>query len=469
MISKDFELTILESIIFNKIYATKVIPTIDSEIFEDRANKFFFDVVKKYYELYNSVPNNNVVMTLEIQNNKSLSQAEYKEIIDLVKKIYTTDYDSLKYEDAWLYDTTQKYAIIRSSLNAIAASIDIIDSQKNVEQIPEMLKSAISINLDPDLGHSYVDDAEKRFESYHERENKMPMSLSWINEVANGGFPKKTLIVPVAPTGVGKTLYLCSETAYQLTQGSNVLYISFEMSENRIAQRIDANLMDYDVSKLTELPLSALKNKFNSLKSKILGRLRIKEFGAKTITANGILAICKELEFRENFKPDFIMVDYLNIVKCTRESSLTSDYQINKAVAEELRNVAVLLNAIVIAPTQTNRDGQGAADFGLTEVSESHGISMTADFMFGLISQPELEEANKIKFKQLKNRFGDLNHKSIGIIGINRSKMKLFDLETVGQVNSAPVNLATKQRQSTLQNIDQDTNTPKRRFGNLTI
>lgn len=442
MITQDFENTILESLIYNNTFCAKTINTLKSEMFEAPEHAEVFRIIKNYFEVNNDVPRSNVVMGLELNKLRGMNVELHKDCTNLVNTLYTTDYKSRQYNDKWLLSTTEEYIVLRCTINAVSKSISLIESQKSLEELPDLFRSAVTIKFDPDLGHDYAEDALQRFEYYKSTEAKTPFSLDWLNDITNGGFPKKTLLVPVAPTGVGKTLFLTSEAAFQLLIGKNVLFISLEMSQERIAQRIDAKLLDLKVTDFDEIPTSSLVTKFDKIKSTFMGKLKIKEYAPKTITCNTIHNYLTELEFRENFVPDIIMVDYLNLIVPTRNSALNGDYAINKAVAEELRAIAVQWDCTVISPTQTNREGQDAEDFSLTQVSESHGISMTADFMFGIISTPEMEKENRIKFKQLKNRFGDLNNKTYGIIGINRAKMKLENVESnnTNQKSSKPVN-----------------------------
>lgn len=332
-------------------------------------------------------------------------------------------------------------------------SISIIEGENkklNRDAIPDILKEALSISFDNNVGHDYVEDAESRFDFYHKKEARIPFSLTMLNKIVGGdGVPKKALIVPLAPTGVGKSLFLCNEAAHWLSSGRNVLYITLEMAEERIAERIDSNLMDITLNDLKTVAKSSFLSKMHNIQTKTIGKLIIKEYPPGTFNANHLRFLIQDLQAKKNFKPEIVIVDYLGLMASYRMKSVDNTYTYVKAVTEELRGVMQEYDMLGVSPTQTNREGQNNSDYDLNQMSESHGVSMTADMIFGLISTPEMEKIGRIRIKQLKNRFGDLNYYNSFLVGIQRNKMRLYDVEVAEQPAAATASVINSPKKET--------------------
>lgn len=432
--SVELEKIIIASIMHNPEFRAKVYPFIKVEYFNDAAVASVVQLVKNYNETYNSFPNKDS-LTVELDDKKGLTENQYQDAKKLIPSLFSEEMQSVtrKVELQWLLDKTEKYLKTQSCHNAVMASISILDGENKKltpDAIPDILKEALAISFDTNVGHDYINDFESRFEFYHRIEETIPFRLTALNAACGGtGVPRKTLVVPVAPTGVGKSLFLTDDAAFLLEKGYNVLYVTLEMAEERIAERIDANLMNITMGDLKTCPKSTFDSKINTIKRKPIGAIKIKEYPPGTFNANHLRYLLHDLKNKSAFVPDVIMVDYLNLLASYRMKDASNSYSYIKAVAEEIRGIAMEFDCVVIAPTQTNRSGQNASDFELNEVSESHGISMTADVMIGLIATPELEELNQLRMKMLKNRFGQAGVSFL--VAINRSKMQLRDLDNL--------------------------------------
>lgn len=442
--SSGLETLIISGILHVPDYQVKVFPYIKKDIFAEQDAATIFDLSKKYFDKYNKIPTHDA-LDIELQNTKGLSEKTFQDTKKLIDKVYSDPVvKGVKNQDlSWMINTTENYVVNRACQNAVYEAHAIVTGENKKikrEAIPDILKEAISISFDTDIGHDYIDDSMKRYDFYHNVQSRIPFPLTMLNHVTKGGCPRKSMVVPVAPTGVGKSLFLTDWSAYLLSEGYNVLYITLEMAEERIAERIDAKLMNVTIDDLYNLPRSMFENKINVLKKKKLGKIIIKEYPTGSFNANHLQHLLQELSSKKGFKPDVIMVDYLNLVASYRIGMSSGSYGYIKAVAEELRSVAMQQNCIICAPTQTNRNGQNSTDFELNEVSESHGISMTADMMFGFISTPELEQLGHMRIKQLKNRFGNLFAPNSFLVGVHRAKMTLFDVDmpSQGPQNTAP-------------------------------
>jgi len=431
---QTIEKIILHNLIKNEEYTRKVIPFLKEEYFMDRIEKIIFNSISSFIIKYNSLPSKDTIV-IDLSTS-SLSEDEFKKAISTVEYINNEKDDA---DEGWLIEQTENFCKDKAVYNAIMESIHIIDdnsdSNKTENAIPEILTDALSVSFDAHIGHDYIEDAEERFKFYHKTESKVPFDISLLNTITNGGTPNKTLNIIMAGTGVGKSLFMCHHASSCIAQGLNVLYITCEMAEERIAERIDANLMDITMDELKELPKMSYTKKINNIQNKNNGKLIIKEYPTATASTNHFRHLLDELNIKKNFKPDIIFVDYLNICASSRMKMVSSvnSYTYIKAIAEELRGLAVERNVPIWSATQVNRTGFTSSDFGLEDTSESFGLPATADFMLALIGTEELDELNQIMVKQLKNRYNDAVSNRKFVIGINRAKMKLFDLEDTAQ------------------------------------
>ena len=427
------ERVILENLLSNEIYTRKVVPFLKEEYFQIKEERILYKLISEFILKYNKLPTKDIVC-VDLTNDKSVSQMEHDTIVDMVEELNVTN----KQDEEWLLDETEKFCKDKSIYNAILESIHIIDGKSNSktkEALPSILSDALAVCFDTNIGHDYIKDAEKRYEFYHTLEKKIPFDLEFFNSITNGGVPSKTLNIVMAGTGVGKSLFLCHQAANCLLQNKNVLYITCEMAEERIAERIDANLMDITMDELKQLPKTMYaKQLFNSTKG-VTGKLIIKEYPTATAHVNHFRHLVSELKLKKKFIPDIVFVDYLNICASSRmkQGGSVNSYTYIKSIAEELRGLAVELGVPVFSATQVNRDGFNNTDFGLENTSESFGLPATADFMFALITTEELDKRNQVMVKQLKNRYNDVATNRKFVVGINRAKMKLYNLEASEQ------------------------------------
>jgi archaellum biogenesis ATPase FlaH len=380
-------------------------------------------------EKYNSLPNKTSI-EIEIDNRRDLNEQDVKAVIDIIKSLEKDDDANLE----WLVETTEKFCKDKAVYNAIVEGIQIIDGKdkhRNVDAIPSILTDALSVGFDNSVGHDYLLDADARFEFYHTVEEKIPFDLDFFNRITKGGLPPKTLNIALAGTGVGKSLFMCHVAANCMNQGKNVLYVSMEMAEERIAERIDANLMNISMEDLHSLPKQMYDDKINKIIKNTTGQIVIKEYPTASAHSGHFRGLIKELAVKKSFKPDIIFIDYLNICASSRFKGAVNvnSYMYIKSIAEELRGLAVETNVPIMSATQTTRSGFSNTDIGLEDTSESFGLPATADLMFALISSEELEERNQIAVKQLKNRYNDPTMNKRFVIGIDRAKMRLHDLE----------------------------------------
>ena len=427
------ERVILENLLSNEIYTRKVVPFLKEEYFQVKEERILYKLISEFILKYNKLPTKDIVC-VDLTNDKSVSQMEHDTIVDMVEELNVTN----KQDEEWLLDETEKFCKDKSIYNAILESIHIIDGKSNSktkEALPSILSDALAVCFDTNIGHDYIKDAEKRYEFYHTLEKKIPFDLEFFNSITNGGVPSKTLNIVMAGTGVGKSLFLCHQAANCLLQNKNVLYITCEMAEERIAERIDANLMDITMDELKQLPKTMYaKQLFNTTKG-VTGKLIIKEYPTATAHVNHFRHLVSELKLKKKFIPDIVFVDYLNICASSRmkQGGSVNSYTYIKSIAEELRGLAVELGVPVFSATQVNRNGFNNTDFGLENTSESFGLPATADFMFALITTEELDKRNQVMVKQLKNRYNDVATNRKFVVGINRAKMKLYNLEASEQ------------------------------------
>jgi replicative DNA helicase len=426
------ELTILRNLIFNEDYARKVIPFIQPEYYEQRVEKIVFEEIVKFIVKYGSSITIEA-LNIEIDNRRDLTESENKEIVELLSKLNDSPVDN-----RWILDTTEKWCRDRAIYLALMESIHIADGKddkKGRDAIPSILSDALAVSFDNNIGHDYLQNYEERYEFYHRKEDKIEFDLEYFNKITKGGLPNKTLNIALAGTGVGKSLFMCHVASSALLQNRNVLYITLEMAEERIAERIDANLLNVPIQQLIDLPRSAFEKKVNGIAKKTQGTLVIKEYPTASAHSGHFKALLNELALKKSFRPDIIFIDYLNICSSSRfkSGSNINSYTLVKSIAEELRGLAVEFNVPIMSATQTTRSGFGSSDVELTDTSESFGLPATADLMFALISTEELEGLGQIMVKQLKNRYNDPTIFKRFVVGIDRAKMRLYDVEQSAQ------------------------------------
>ena len=429
---KNIEQTILANLISNEEYARKVLPFLKPEYFQNNNEKIVFEEISKFAIKYSKLPTS-ISLQVELDNRKDLNEQVYKDITTLVETLNAEPVDN-----QWLLDTTETFCKEKAVYNAVVDGISIIegrDKKRKPDALPSLLTDALAVSFDNRVGHDYFKDAEARFEYYHKKEKRIPFDLEFFNKITKGGLPQKTLNIALAGTGIGKSLFMCHMAANCLNQGRNVLYITLEMAEERIAERIDANLMNISMDDLHDLPKKMYEDKMERVYNKTQGKLIIKEYPTASAHTNHFRALIQELAIKKSFKPEIIFVDYLNICASSRFRSGTNinSYTMIKSIAEELRGLAVENNLPIVSATQTTRSGFVSTDIGLEDTSESFGLPATADFMFALISTEEMEELNQITVKQLKNRYNDPSANKRFVLGIDRSKMKLYDVELGAQ------------------------------------
>ena len=432
MSTPTIERTTLSNLVYNENYTRKVLPFLKSEYFSDRQERIVFEEISKFVEKFNNRPTKQA-LSIELDKRKDLNDDEFKKVLEVVETLSDAEVDL-----NWLVETTEKFCKEKAVYNAVLESIKIIDGkdkQKKIDAIPDVLSDALAVAFDQHIGHDYVDDGEGRYEFYHKKEEKIEFDLDYFNKITKGGLPQKTLNVALAGTGVGKSLFMCHFASTLLMQGKNVLYITLEMAEEKIAERIDANLMNVTMDELRQLPKKMFEDRLTKIQSKTKGRLIIKEYPTASAHAGHFRALIKELALKRSFKPDIIFVDYLNICASSRfkGNANVGSYFYIKAIAEELRGLAVENNLPIVSATQTTRGGYSNSDIGMEDTSESFALPATADFMFALISTEELEKLNQIMVKQLKNRYNDPNMNKRFVIGVDRGKMKLYDCEQEAQ------------------------------------
>ena len=419
--------------IYNEDYTRKVLPFIRGDYFSDRTERTVFEEIQKFVDKYNDLPNQNA-LEVELDSRSDLNEDDYKRVLSVVKELEKDDNANFD----WLVETTEDFCKDKAVYNAIVDGIKIIDGKdkaRGVDALPSILTDALAVGFDNRVGHDYLHDTDARYDFYHKIEEKIPFDLEFFNRITKGGLPQKTLNIALAGTGVGKSLFMCHMAANCLSQGKNVLYITLEMAEERIAERIDANQMNISIDDLHTLPKEMFDDKIKKIIRDTRGSLIIKEYPTASAHSNHFRGLIKELAIKKSFKPDIIFIDYLNICASSRfrANGNVNSYMYIKAIAEELRGLAVETNVPIMSATQTTRSGYSNSDVGLEDTSESFGLPATADLMFALISNEELEELNQIAVKQLKNRYNDPTMNKRFVIGIDRAKMKLYDIENSEQ------------------------------------
>ena len=426
MATERIEQTILRNLLFTEEYYRKVVPFLKADYFQEYHERIVFEEIADFASKYDKIPTKEV-LAINIQNRNDLTDDAYKDSLSTVSEL--TD-EWVDYE--WLVDSTEKFCQDRAIYLALMQSIKIADGgDKKISRdaIPSILQEALAVSFDEHIGHDYIEQASDRYDFYHRKEEKIPFDLEKFNFITKGGLSNKTLNVALAGTGVGKSLFMCHAAGAALAEGRNVLYITCEMAEEKIAERIDANLLNVPVKDITELPEVIFTSKVQEISRKTKGKLIIKEYPTASAHVGHFKALLSDLKLKKDFKPDLIFIDYLNICASARyKGAIVNSYTYVKAIAEELRGLAVECNVPIVSATQTTRSGYGNSDPDLTDTSESFGLPATADFMFALISTDELEQQGRLMVKQLKNRYSDLATSRKFMVGIDRSKMRLYDV-----------------------------------------
>ena len=427
------EILVLRNLLFNEKYLRKVIPFIKADYFEDTQQRIVFEEILNFVTEYNELSTKEV-LCIEVEKRQDINDTSFQEITKLISYLeeVPTDYD-------WLVDTTEKWCRDRAIYLALMESISLADGkdkEKDRDAIPGILSDALAVSFDSHVGHDYLLDYEARYESYHRKEDKIEFDLEYFNKITKGGLPSKTLNIALAGTGVGKSLFMCHVASSALLNGKNVLYITLEMAEEKIAERIDANLLNVPIQEIVELPKVMFENKVTNLAQKTQGTLIIKEYPTASAHSGHFKALLNELALKKSFRPDIIFIDYLNICASSRYrgNSTVNSYSYIKAIAEELRGLSIVeANVPIVSATQTTRSGYGSSDVETTDTSESFGLPATADLMFALISTDDLEGLGQIMVKQLKNRYNDPTIFKRFVVGIDRAKMRLYDCEQSAQ------------------------------------
>ena len=423
---------ILRSLVYNESYSRKVIPFIEPDYFHDSSDRILYEEIAQYIVKYNSSPSKEA-LGIEVENRHDLTESDVQNIRETL-----LTFDEVVGTDDWMLDSTEKWCKKQAIYNALMESVGIANGDsktKTEDAIPSILSSALGVSFDSNVGHDYIEDASERFDFYTRKEDKIPFDIELLNKITKGGLTNKSLNIALAGTGVGKSLFMCHVAAASLMQGKNVLYITCEMAEEKIAERIDANLLNVNIQDIANLPKQMFQTKVDKLSKKVQGSLIIKEYPTAQAHSGHFKALLNELQLKKNFRPDIIFIDYLNICASSRvkAGSNANSYTLVKSIAEELRGLAVEFNLPIVSATQTTRSGYGNSDVNITDTSESFGLPATADLMVALISTEELEELGQIMVKQLKNRYNDPTIHKRFVVGIDRAKMRLYDCEQSAQ------------------------------------
>ena len=423
----------LSKLILNDTYTRKVIPFIKDEYFDSPSHKVLFSTLSEYVNKFETLPEPNA-LKIEVEKRRDITEEIYREVENFIDNL-----DRDQYNDDWLIETTEKWCKEKAIYLALMESVKIADGQdktRTKDAIPSIMSEALGVCFDEHVGHDYIKDSDDRYDFYHKKEEKIPFDIEYLNKITKGGLPNKTLNIALAGTGVGKSLFMCHVASSVLLQGRNVLYITMEMAEEKIAERIDANLLDIPIQQLTSPLLTKEKysSKLLELTKKTQGKLIIKEYPTASAHVGHFKALLNELSMKKGFSPDIIFIDYLNICASSRyKGTIVNSYTYVKAIAEELRGLAVESNVPIVSATQTTRAGFGSSDPDLTDTSESFGLPATADLMLALISNEEMEELGQIMIKQLKNRYNDPTMYKRFVVGIDRAKMRLYDCDQGAQ------------------------------------
>jgi replicative DNA helicase len=452
---------ILNNLLNDEDYARRTLPYLKTEYFNDTNERIIYQELDHFITEYNALPSREA-LNIQINNRSNINDKQFSEITEYVNTLSGEQKD----DKDWLIEMTEKFCQEKAIYNAIMDSIQIIDGEGNRDKgaIPELLSDALAVSFDPNVGHDWSDNSGDRFDFYHRVEERIPFDIEYLNKITKGGVPKKSLNIILAGTGVGKSLAMCHMASANLLEGKNVLYITMEMAEEKIAERIDANLLNVRLDELKELPRDSFEKKINRVRNKTTGKLIVKEYPTAAANVGHFRHLINELRLKKSFKPDIIYVDYLNICASARMKvgGSINTYTYIKSIAEELRGLAVEQNLPIWSATQTTRSGYTNSDVGLEDTSESFGLPATADFMMAIISTEELEQLNQVLVKQLKNRYGDPNSNKRFVVGIDRAKMRLYDAEEsaqddliqIDQTDTGPINsFGNRERKDKFSNI----------------
>jgi len=432
-LNTNIEQVVLKNILVNEKYMRKVLPFVKPDYFEG-TYKLLFKQAGKFVQKYNKLPNAES-FKIELDNSDAFNEEQYRHAVEILPNIFEKE----EVNEAWLYENTEKWCQDRALYNAVMESIQIIDGKHNTltkNALPEILTKALGVSFDTNVGHDYIENADERYKFYHTDEERIPFDLDYFNKITKGGLPNKTLNICLAGTGVGKSLFMCHCAAAALSSGKNILYITMEMAEERIAERIDANLLDVPIDQLKNLSQEMFSDRVYKLSTRTNGKLIIKEYPTGQANTSHFRALLNELKLKKSFEPEMIFIDYLNICASSRMKGMggaINSYSYIKAIAEEIRGLAVEFDVPIVSATQTTRSGYSNTDVGLEDTSESFGLPATADLMFAIISTEELEQMGQLAVKQLKNRYNDPTYKKRFVIGVDRSKMRLFDVDQAEQ------------------------------------
>ena len=429
----SFERVIFGNLLNREEYGRRAIPFLKSEYFQDRTDRTVFELIESYVHKFNKFPTTETLL-IDLGSKSGVDQDTHDSVLGAIRELTHDPKTDLE----WIVERTEKFCQEKAVYNGIMKSIQILDDKDDKhtkEAIPKILSDALAVSFDTSIGHNFLDDAQSRYEFYHRKETRVPFNLEYFNNITKGGLPNKTLSVCLAGTGVGKSLFMCHCASGNLLDGKNVLYITMEMAEERIAERIDANLLDVTVDELAVMPYESFQKKIAKVKNKTTGKLIIKEYPTSSAGSANFRHLLNELKLKKNFTPDVIYIDYINICASSRikYTANVNSYTYVKAIAEELRGLAVEFNVPIITATQTTRSGYSSSDVDLTDTSESFGLPATADFMFALINSEELEALSQLMVKQLKNRFNDPARNKRFVIGVDRTKMRLYDVDESAQ------------------------------------
>lgn len=429
----SIEQTILSNLVYNEAYGRKVIPFLKDEYFSDVPIRTVYQLIDAYVKQYNAFPSKEA-LAIDLSNRVGTPENVFKSSKDIVESL-SFDKDT---QVEWLVTQTEKFCQEKAVYNAIMSSIQILDDRDgkiSKGAIPQILSDALGVSFDTNIGHDFIEDADARYEFYHTKENRIPFDLDYLNKITGGGLPNKTLNIILAGTGVGKSLMMCHMSAANLMVGKNVLYITMEMAEERISERVDANLLDVPLDQLKVIPKDIYDKKMDKIRKKTQGKLIVKEYPTASVGSANFRHLLNELKLKKKFVPDIIYIDYLNICTSSRikHGAQVNSYTLIKAIAEELRGLAVEFNVPVVSATQTTRSGYSSSDLELGDTSESFGLPATADFMFGISTSEKLDELGQIMVKQLKNRYGDPSTNRRFVVGVDRSRMRLYDVEQSAQ------------------------------------
>lgn len=429
----NFEQVLINNLVHNEEFTRKTLPYLKSDYFHDKSERIVFEIIDKYFTSFNALPTTRALL-VELSDRKDLDEVSFPAAKEVVQNLEPDSVDSIE----WLLETTEKFCQEKAIYNAVRRSIEILDDPKNGDNpgmLPQIFTEALSVGFDHDIGHDYLDGFEARFESYKKKISKIPFNIQLLNHITKGGLANKTLNIILAGTNVGKSLIMCDWAASHLSMGYNVLYITLEMSEEEVSRRIDGNLLDVELDDFETIDTAFLKKRADKIREKAKSRLIVKEFPTAAAHSGNFRHLLNELRIKKNFKPQIVYIDYLNICASSRlkNAANVNSYTYVKSIAEEVRGLAVEFGIPIVSATQTTRGGYDSSDLDLSDTSESFGLPATADLMLGVMETEELAELGQYLFKQLKNRYADKNKCKRFVVGVHKSKMRLYDVDDEAQ------------------------------------